>query len=305
MMMKTFASAAFLFLTLVLYAKEIPRYPVSDIPEELIKGAHAVVREDRMIFTIESKSTASLRAHFVVTVLNSKGKQFATQAVWYDKLRKINSMKAQVLDASGRIIKKLKNSEITDHSAFEGMFSDNRMKVADLTQAQYPYTVEFEYDVAYKFLYHIDGSAINPYEDVSVQHASYQLLFPEALKPRYKTYNISDDPKYEKDQRGYVSLTWSFENIGAQKFEPYADRNKSVARIEAAPTVFEFEGYAGTMKSWDEYGQWIATLNKGRNDLPEETKTKIRELTANFKSPEDKIKALYDAQPHEQKHLYP
>ena len=293
-MMKTCLAAVFLSLTLVLYARETPRYPVSEIPAELVKGAHAVVREDRMVFTIESKSTASLRAHFVVTILNANGKYFATKAVWYDKLRKINSMKAQVLNADGLVIKKLKSSEITDHSAFEGLFSDNRMKVADLTQGQYPYTVEFEYDVDYKFLYHIDGSAINQYEDVSVQHAIYQLIFPEDLKPRFKTYNISQEPKYEKDERGRESITWSFENIKAQKFEAYADRKKTIARIEAAPTVFEFEGYAGTMKSWDEYGRWIAALNKGRNDLPDDTKTKIRALTANLKGQEEKVRTLYD-----------
>lgn len=65
-------------------------------------------------------------------------------------------------------------------------------------------------------------------------------------------------------------------------------------RIEAAPTLFEFEGYEGTMKSWDEYGRWIAALNKGRNDLPDETTTRIRELTANANSREEKVKALYE-----------
>lgn len=292
--MKTCLSIALLFLALALTAKDTPRYPISDIPEELLKDAHAVVREDAMSFTIESKSTATLRAHFVVTILNSNAKHFATKAVWYDKLRKINSMKAQVMDASGRVIRKLKSNEITDHSAFEGMFSDNRMKVADIAQAQYPYTVEFEYEVAYRFLYYIDGSAIDPYENVSVQHASYQLIFPEALKPRYKTYNISAEPKHEKDERGMISLSWSFQNIAARKFEPYADREKSIVRIEAAPTLFEFEGYEGTMKSWDEYGRWIAALNKDRNDLPEETKARIRELVANTSSREQKVKALYE-----------
>ena len=284
-----------LFLSCLFHvqAKETPRYPISAIPEELKKGAHAVVREDRMVFSITSKSTATLHVHLVVTILHEKEKHFAREIVWYDKLRKITSIKAQVLDGDGMLIKKLKNNEITDHSAFEGLFSDNRALVADVSQGRYPYTVEFEYDVEYKFLYAIDGSAVNQYEDVAVQFASYQLNFPEDLKPRYKTYNIDQEPKYEMNN-GRGSLTWTFENIKAQKFEPYSDYRNFIARIEAAPSVFEFEGYAGNMNSWEEYGKWIATLNKGRNALPEETRKKIKEITAPFKTTEEKVKALYE-----------
>lgn len=292
-MMRSFVTAFFLSGFFFLHGKEAPHYPISDIPEALKKDANAVVRDDQMIFTILSKSTASLQAHFAVTIFNANGKHFATSSVWYDKLRKITSMKAQVFDAEGMLIKKLKNNEITDHSAFEGLYSDNRVKVAELTQGRYPYTVEFEYEVEYKFLYLIDGSAINQYEDVAVQKASYQLNFPEHLKPRYKTYNIDREPEYKKIN-GLSSLTWTFENIKAQKFEAHSDLKKVILRIEAAPTLFEFEGYAGTMESWNEYGRWIASINKGRNVLPQETKKRVMDITSNLNTEEEKIKAVYE-----------
>ena len=276
-----------------LNAKEDPRYPVSAIPEELKKDACAVVREDYMAFTIHTRSTATLRAHLVVTIFNEKGKSFATETVFHDNLEKIISLKAQVFDANGELIKRLKNNDIKDESAFEGLYAATRVKIADLRQAQYPYTVEFEYEIAYKYLYAIPGSAIDQFEDVSVQHASYQLTFPEALKPRYKTYNITASPKLEKDDN-LTSLTWEFGNIKARKFEPHSDELKTIRRIEAAPSAFEFEGYAGTMETWDEFGKWIATLNKGRNNLPDETKKAIREIAAQHVSREEKVKALYE-----------
>src|SRR5690349_20851775 len=111
-------------------AKEEPRYPVSAIPEDLKKSAYAVVREDDMAFTILSKSTASLHVHNVVTIFNDKGKHFAKEAVYYDKLRKVVSLKAQVFDANGFLIKRLKTNEITDHSAFDGLYDDTRVKIA-------------------------------------------------------------------------------------------------------------------------------------------------------------------------------
>lgn len=274
-------------------ARELPRYPVSSIPDDLKKGACAVVRDDAMAFTILTKSTASLRVHMVVTIFNEKGKRFARRTVFYDKLRKITSLKAQVLDADGILIKRLKPNEILDHSAFDGLYADTRVKVADLTQGRYPYTVEFEYEVAYKFLYQIDGSAIDQVEDVSVQNASYQLTYPESLKPRYKAYNVTKEPSLVKNN-GITTLTWTFENILARKFEPYSNYVETVTRIEAAPTIFEFEGYAGTMETWDKYGEWITSLNKGRNVLPEETIAKVKEITSKIESREEKVKALYE-----------
>ena len=274
-------------------ARELPRYPVSAIPEELKKGACAVVRDDAMAFTILTKSTASLRVHLVVTIFNDKGKRFARQTVFYDNLRKITSLKAQVMDANGMLIKRLKPNEILDHSAFDGLYADSRVKIADLTQGRYPYTVEFEYEIAYKFLYQIKGSAIDQFEDVSVQNASYQLTYPESLKPRYKTHNVTKEPNLVKNN-GITSLTWTFENILARKFEPYSNRVETITRIEAAPTIFEFEGYAGSMDTWDKYGEWISSLNKGRNVLPQETIAKVKELTSKTESREEKVKALYE-----------
>ncbi len=292
-MIKTLLSLSLLLVGLSSSGKEDPRYPVSEIPDELKKNAYAVVREDAMTFTILSKSTATLSVHMVVTIFNDKGKHFAREAVYYDKLRKVTSLKAQVFDANGILIKRLKTSDITDRSAFDGLYDDTRVKIADLIQGRYPYTVEFEYDVSYKFLYNIQGSAIDPYEDVSVQHASYQLVFPESLRPRYKTHNIDQEPTQAKSQ-DIVTLTWTFDNIKARKFEPYSDYSKSFRRIEAAPSTFEFEGYAGTMQTWDEYGKWIASLNKGRDVLPEQTKEKIRQITSSLQTREEKVKVLYE-----------
>lgn len=291
--MKAFLYIIFIICAQFSQAKEDPRYPINAIPEELKKGSHAVVREDQLIFTILSKSTAAMKVKMVVSIFNDNGKHFAQRAVHYDKLRKITTLKAQVLDADGFVIKKLKGNEITDHSAFDGFYDDSRVKIADLRQGNYPYTVEFEYEVAYKFLFDISGSYINPYENVSVEKAHYQLIFPEHLRPRYKTYNVLKEPKEEK-ANGVISLEWSFSNIKGAKFEQYSDYLKSVIRIDAAPNEFEFEGYAGTMKSWNDYGKWIASINKGRDALPEESKRKIAAITAGLPSVEQKVKALYE-----------
>ncbi len=285
-----------LFVVISLSAKAgDPKFPVSAIPDDLKKDVNVVVREDQMTFTILSQSKAILHVFFVATIFNENGKNFAEETVGYDKLSKVTMFKGSVYNANGESIKRLKNSEIYDRSAYDGfsLYSDARLKHIDLSHGSYPYTIEFEYEIEYKFLFIIPGSALVSQEKVSCQHFSYTLVYPENLKPRYKTFNISDNPTATKND-GIETTSWSFKNIQPIKFEPLSKREEMIAQITVAPTRFEYDNYIGTMTTWDEFGKWIGTLNKDRNILPEETKQKIRQLTANLKTSEEKAKVLYE-----------
>jgi hypothetical protein len=78
---------------------------------------------------------------------NRKG--HASVSVWYDKLNKFNYLQGALYDAQGKLIDKLKKSDIQDISAVSdnSLFEDNRMKVASFNCKQYPCTVEFEYEI--------------------------------------------------------------------------------------------------------------------------------------------------------------
>jgi hypothetical protein len=142
------------------------------IPEELKKDVNVVVREDHMTFKIHSQSKATLTVRMVATIFNSNGSGYASISVDYDKLSKITNFNAYAYDANGNLLKRLKSNEIYDHSDFDGLYSDNRSKSADVSQTSYPYTVEFEYEKEFRFLFMIPGSVFVPSEKVSVQHAS-------------------------------------------------------------------------------------------------------------------------------------
>ena len=273
-----------------------PKYPVSAIPEELKLDVNAVIREDQMVFKIISKNSASLWVHYVVTILNDKGNGYAKQIVSYNKLQKITDFNASVYDAMGKQIKRLKNNEINDQSSFDGfsLYSDQRLKSVNLVQAIYPYTVEFEYEVKYNYLYSIPGSVISG-EKISIQHASYQLIYPSELAPRYKVLNIENNPIKQKLGDSVESISWSFENLKPVKLEPNGPHYSEVLpQIIAAPTTFEYDGYGGSMISWKEYGKWNAILNKDKDQLPEATKQKVKELTKELKSIEQKTRVLYE-----------
>ena len=135
-MVKQVIGFVFCFLVSNVFAGD-PKYPVSTIPEDLKQGMYAVIRESDSKFYIENKGTCRRHVRLVITILNQKAKQYAELTVGYDRLRKIESFKANAYDAEGNLVKKLKQSEIVDQSSISGfsLYEDNRIKHADLSQS--------------------------------------------------------------------------------------------------------------------------------------------------------------------------
>jgi hypothetical protein len=287
---------SFFLYSLVSLAKDDLKYPINLIPEELKKDVHAIVRMEQVTYKVLAQDRAVLHVIEAYTILNSNGKSYGDKAIFYDKLSKITSFKGAVYDPAGNLIKRLKGNEIVDQGAFDGdLFTDDRLKYADLRQPIYPYTVEFEYEIDYRFLFFTPSYKPLPGEKIATQKSSFQLTFPKELAVRYQLINMKQTPKEENTADGLQSLTWAFENVLPIKLEPFGPRPSEVfPLIRTAPSKFEFEGYKGTMNSWNEFGKWIASLNKDRRVLPEQTRQKIKDLTKGLKTNDEKVKVLYE-----------
>ena len=200
-------------------AKDDPAYPISAIPEDMKTGMYAVIREKELRFEINSERNATTYCHVVITILNSNAEAWAEEILYYDKFDVIKSFKGTSYDAAGKVIRKLKSSEIYDQSVFDGftLYSDNRLKKADLSQGSYPYTVEFEYEIEHKVLFFIPDFELYEDDEISIQKTKYTLIYPPLLKPRYKLFKIQEPKETAVDSK--QSLQWTFENIKPEKFE--------------------------------------------------------------------------------------
>jgi transglutaminase-like putative cysteine protease len=273
------------------YAKDKPKYPVSAIPENLKEGMYAVIREDFSRFEILAINRSRYHVHKVITILNENGKAYASEVVGYDKMEKVISISAYVYDAQGELIKKLKTSEIIDRSSYDGLFSDARVKIFDLSQSTYPYTVELQYEIEKKYLYSIPSYYPYMDDEVSIQKKTFEVAYPKELQPRYKL-NLVSEPKKEVMGESEM-LTWSLENFKPEKFEPFTADN-AFPKVLLAPTEFEYDGFKGSMDSWESLGKWQLLLNERRGSIPETTKQKVLELTKGLTTTEEKVKALYE-----------
>lgn len=271
-------------------------YPVSAIPENLKNGADVVVREDFMRFKILSKNHARHYVRYVATIMNEKGKGHAEYQIFYDKYIKVVDINGAVYDAQGKQVKKIRNKDISDVVAFDGvsLFSDNRLKVMDLTQAIYPYTVEIDYELEYNFLFDIPESSWSG-RRVSYQAASYELSYPIGFPVTYKLINLNNAAPTKKSEGGFATLTWKFENLEPLVQEPYGPPASELSRmLVVVPNEFDFAGYEGKRDTWENFGKWQIELNKGRDILPEKTIALAKVLVKNATTTEEKAKILYE-----------
>lgn len=293
--MKIFAIVILLLVSTNLLGGDL-KYPVSAIPSELKDKMYAVIRERKIQHKILSTGSSIYAYRLVVTILNAKAKDFAEVNVFYDKMTTIKSIKGFVYDQEGNEVKKLKQSELSDQSTYDGfsLFSDNRVKTTNLSPGIYPYTVEIEYELEMKYLYSFSDFFIYHDDEVSSQMIEYSIIYPTKLKPRYKMFKV-EEPLITKIDDTTEEMKWQIINVIPEKFEPFSPPlYEVVPNISVSPLEFEYGGYAGKMDSWKNYGLWQKELNKGRSALPALTKNKINELTKGLSNDEEKAKVLYN-----------
>ena len=86
-------------------------YAVSKINAALLKRANAVLRLEEINFEVVNVKHTIERNHFVITILNENGEDWASLYENYYKHREIVSIEGYLYDATGKQLKKIKNSK--------------------------------------------------------------------------------------------------------------------------------------------------------------------------------------------------
>ncbi len=276
-------------------AQKIPMYPVSDIPETLRENSNAVIREDITRYEVIEVGKAKSYTKKAITILNKKADDYAEVSIGYDKISKITSLSCRSYDKSGKLITQLKNKDIKDYSAFDGfsIYSDNRMKYFDLRYAEYPYTIEYEYEIQENGFMSFENWMPFTSFNISSQQSSLEIIYPENYKIRYIELNMEPSAK-ENSIDGKKVTSWEFGSFSAIEPEPRMPfLRKVLPTVLTAPSDFLLEGYEGNMNDWASFGLWEKNLNSGRDSLPAELTVKIKELVGQETSRTEIIRKIY------------
>lgn len=286
--------SAYYFLLAFLPAGPKP-LAVESIPANLKNGSHAVVRFHETTFTVRNESSAVEKIHYAITILDENAAEYASLRVPYDKFNKVTNFKGTLYDKNGNEVKKLKNSEIQDIGGVSesSLVDDLRLKAARFTNAQYPITVEFEYEITCNGLLFYPTWHPQDEFNLAVEFSSFQMVLPANWPLRYKALNTEKDPAIAVVGNA-KSYTWSVKNLPALEervLQP--SLTELTPLVYTAPHSFEIEGYKGNMNTWENFGKWINTLNSNKDKLPEATVNKLKQLVADAPDDYAKIQRLY------------
>ncbi len=271
-------------------------FAVEKIPENLKKGSHAVVRFHETTFTVKNESNAVEKIHYAVTILNENAADYAALTVPYGKFTRISNFKGTLYDKEGKEIKKLKNNEIIDVGGVSGssLVDDLRLKTGRFANAQYPVTVEFEYEIVYNGLLFYPTWHPQDEFDLAIETASFQIVLPENWVLRRKTFNIEKDPAIASAGTS-KSYSWTVNNLPALEEKILQPTLAEITPIVyTAPNTFEIDGFKGDMNSWENFGKWINTLNSNKDKLPQPTVAKVKQLVADAPDDYTRVKRLYE-----------
>lgn len=271
-------------------------YAVSHIPKNMLENAHAVKRNEHKEFIINNTRSAVTRHQYAITILNENGNEHAGLAVFYDKLTKVNSIKGTLYNAAGIVLKKLKSKEIKDLSAVDGnnLAEDSRMKTHDFNYEDYPYTIEYEIETESIQTFMFPPWNPQQGENFSVQQSAYSIMYPQDYTIRYKAFNYSGTPE-KSTGKGVTTMKLQASSLPAIKV-PFATSSWAdlATVVYFAPSDFEIGGYKGDLSTWNGFGQFQQSLNKGRDILPEPISLQVQKLIAGVTDEKEKINILYN-----------
>ncbi|WP_086047800.1 DUF3857 domain-containing protein [Hugenholtzia roseola] len=269
---------------------------VQHLPQDWQSGYDAVVRLDEGEFEVLSAQSALARSRFICTIFNAEGEErFSERVEFYDnKFTFIKKIEGSLYDKNGKKIKELKKSDIIDESYRDGvtLHADTRLKRYRLAAATYPYTIVFEVEKEVKNLLHSRNWYFQSSPRYPVVKATYRLITPEDFPIRYREYSLQTGANIKTvEQKKYY--TWEAKQIAAFEPEPFSPHSL-LPQVRITFLKFEIEGYQADLSTWQNFGKWQTELLKGRNQLPESTIEKIKNLVQKETDEKEKIRLIYE-----------
>jgi hypothetical protein len=282
------------FLSIALKAKEL-KYPVSTIPESLLKNAKVVVRNFSDEYEVFSLSDISENITEAITIFDRSSLDLVSRKFPYNNNSEITGIEVNFYDKDGSLIEKKKRKDFKDlsYDQYGTLFSDIRYLFFTPLISIYPFTIE--YIITYKN----NISFINPSwhpvtsKNTSVEFSSITINVPENYNINYKEYFLKNGVQ-KSLIKGKTRYYWELKNYPAEDYEIYSPPiQRFTPHVLITFPEFEFEKIEGKLYSWRDFGNFQKMLNKDRDILPEKTKQKVHEMVKYARSDIEKAKILY------------
>jgi hypothetical protein len=267
-------------------------YDASTIPASLKENAHTIKREEKINFEVKDIDLAKLTIHQVYTVLDAEGEYILNFKQYSDEFKKLEDAEIKVFDANGKQVNRYKMKEMKSIATGDGLVVDGKVYFFQVAAPSYPITVQFDYQFKYKGTLNYPDYRIQMPEQ-SVEYSNYTVTVPADLDLKFKAQHIALPPSIVTSGKNKI-YTWEVKNLASVAYEEGAvSYENSYPAILLSPNKFSMDGNEGDLSSWKNFGFWYAALSKGSLNLPDETKSLLKEMVKDAKNDQEKIKILY------------
>jgi len=275
------------------------KYDASLISKDLLHYASSVIRDEQLNVEVKDLDNVVYQYKVAITVLNKNGDDMAHIAVYHDKITIIKNIKGAIYNSFGIAIGKFSESDFEDKSTSDGfsLFEDTRVKTYYPAVTEYPYTIEYEYETRSKQSLYFDDWEPDPQTGVAIEKSVFTFTCKPDFHIRYKEINMPTGAYITTDNAsGSKTYTWQLNNLNAVKHEPFSPNEENyLSMVKIAPEKFSYYGINGSFTNWTDLGKWIYDkLIAGRQELPAETITNIKEITSSIADPKLKAKKIYE-----------
>jgi hypothetical protein len=267
-------------------------YNVLLIPDSLKQNANAVKRYEELYVEIKSPSKAVVKHKWAITILNEAGEKYNGYYNSYDKMKPLVDVSGRLYDGYGKQIRSVRKKDMEDVAAYDGisLVSDDRIKKHEFYFKEYPFTVEYQEEQEYDGVFFLPQWTPVEGSYFAVEQSTFAVQGYSENSFRYKENNFSARPVINNG-----SYKWELKNSKSYLYEPLQPSWQEILpSIYIAPSDFEMGRYKGNMETWEDLGKFIARLNEGRDQLPDELKQKIQVVVQSATSIEEKVTLLYE-----------
>jgi hypothetical protein len=239
-----------------------------------------------------SNSRLSQTDSVIIQINNRSGEKYCEITLNSGKSNPVNNLTAWIEDGNGKIIRYLKNKEITESNYFSSSFytDDFDLKFV-LKHNEYPYRICYTYQKSFREFYSIRSWCPVIGLEVPTRKAVLKVSVPEDYKLNVLQNDI--DAPSTSSTNGMITRSWNASYDGHyrdEKYSPHPFTFLPVVRI--IPLNFRYVT-DGSTDSWDSFGKWQSRLIQGLDVLPPNEVATLKILMGDKKDPVEIIRFLY------------
>lgn len=247
-------------------------------------NADAVIISEETTYEISDDGKAKYKVRTKTEVFREDGNRYAYIVLDESRFSKIKKFKGTLYGADGNKIRSLDKGDGFKMCGFSGfaLYADNCQLLFDLSSADYPYTVEYEYEIEMKSLFFWPDW--QPQKNIPVEYSRYTLIIPKDFKYAAKVSGNLPEPAKTEDGDEY-NIVYEMRDVTPVEKEAYVyDPGNVFQHVKFSAHTYTLGNYEFTGGSWDGFGRDCFQMMKDCFLLNDRQKTKMAEISAQTSS---------------------